>query len=115
MPDVASTVFWSLMDHWKVPDLAALELIGHPGGLTKQGTRPRFRVKGEEAKMFSLLQEIDTSLKPFGVAPDDWLRKPITEKPFRGATPLEHIARHHREGAQAVLRRIMQVSLLGSV
>jgi hypothetical protein len=102
------------MDQWKVPDLAALELIGHPGGLTKQRTRPRFRVKGEEAKLFSLLLEIDDSLKPFGVAPDDWLRKPIAEEPFRGATPLEHIARHHQDGAQAVIRRIMQVSLLGS-
>jgi hypothetical protein len=112
---VASTVFWSLMDHWKVPDLAALELIGHLSGLTKQGTRPRFRVKGEEAKLFSLLQEIDTWLKTLGAAPDDWLRKPIAEKPFGGATPLEHIARHHREGAQAVIRRIMQISLLGSV
>jgi hypothetical protein len=108
-------VFWSLMDHWKVPDFAALELLGHPGGLTKQGTRPRFRLKGEEATLFALLQEIDTSLKPFGVPPDDWLRKPIAEKPFRGATSLEHIARHHVEGAQAVIRRIMQVSLLGSV
>jgi hypothetical protein len=114
-PDMASTAFWSLMDHWNVPDLAALELIGHMGGLTKQGTRPRFRVKGEEAQLFRLLLEIDTSLKPFGVAPDDWLRKPIAEKPFRGATPLEHIGRHHRDGAQAVIRRIMQVSLLGSV
>jgi hypothetical protein len=103
------------MDQWKVPDLAALELIGHSGGLTKQGTRPRFRVKGEEAKLFGLLQEIDTSLKPFSVVPDDWLRKPIAEEPFRGATPLEHIARHHRDGAQAVIRRIIQVSLLGSV
>jgi hypothetical protein len=115
VPEVASTVFWSLMDHWKVPDLAALELIGHVGGLTKQGTRPRFRVKGEEAKLFSLLQEIDASLKSLGVAPDDWLRKPIAEKPFSGATPLEQIARHHREGAQAVIRRIMKASLLSSV
>jgi hypothetical protein len=35
-PDVPSTVFWSLMDHWKLGDLEALDLLRHPGDLTKK-------------------------------------------------------------------------------
>ena len=112
-PDRPSAAFWSLMARWKVPDLAALALIGHPGGLTKKGTRPRFRVAGEEATLFSFLQEIDSGLQLLGTAPDIWLRQPIAAAPFDGATPLEHIARQHQDGARATIRRIMQVGLQG--
>ena len=46
-----STVFWALMDAWQVEDMQALALIGHPGGLTKKGTRPRFKLVGDEVTM----------------------------------------------------------------
>jgi hypothetical protein len=109
--EMSSTAFWSLADRWKMPDLTALELIGHPGGLTKKGTRPRFRVTGDEAKLFGLLQEIDAALEPFGTAPAVWLRQPIAAAPFKSATPLEQISRRGQEGAHDIIRRIMQLGL----
>jgi hypothetical protein len=84
-PDVSSTAFWSLMDRWKVDDLAALKVIGHPGGLTKKGTRPRFRIMGPEAALFSYLRAIDTALQPMQSNPADWIRQPIKEVPFSGS------------------------------
>jgi hypothetical protein len=40
----SSIVFWSLMDRWGIPDETALALIDRPGGLTRSGKRPRFRL-----------------------------------------------------------------------
>jgi len=48
--DYTSTVFWALMDRWKLSDVEALNLIGHPGGLTKKGTRPRALLWWEQPK-----------------------------------------------------------------
>jgi hypothetical protein len=114
-PDASSTEFWSLMDRWRVEDLAALDLIGHSGGLSKKGTRPRFRLPGEKAPLFHLLREIDAALGALGAPPDVWLRRSIASTPFSGATPLQHISVRGQQGARDVIRRIMKLGLLGPV
>jgi hypothetical protein len=101
------------MDRWRLEDLAALDLIGHPGGLSKKGTRPRFRLQGEEAHIFGLLREIDAALVALGAPPDVWLRLSVASTPFSGATPLQHISVRRQQGARDVIRRIMELGLLG--
>ena len=100
-----------MMDRWKVTDLAALDLIGYRGGLTKKGTRPRFRVVGPGAELFSYLREIETGLKTLGSEPVDWIRQPIKEDPFKGTTPLAHITHGGVVGARDVIRKIMALGL----
>jgi hypothetical protein len=99
------------MGRWKVEDMEALHLIGHREGLTKKGTRPRFRVTGPQAELFSFLREIDAALESLGRDPADWIREPIKEAPFRGATPLTHISRQGLVGARNVVRKILAVGL----
>jgi hypothetical protein len=99
------------MDAWKLNDLEALALIGHPGGLTKKGTRPRFRLTGAEAERFRYLREIDEGLKPLGIAPAKWLRQIRGNAPFNGDTPLTHITRSGVDGAREVIRAILAMGL----
>jgi hypothetical protein len=114
-PDVTSTLFWSLMERWKIGDLEALRLIGHPGGLTKKGIRPRFRVKGQEAELFSHLREIEAALVPLAQDPGAWLRRPIKDAPYRGVSPLRHICQHGIEGARDVAHTLFLVGLQRSI
>jgi hypothetical protein len=85
-----------LIDRWKVGDVAALDLIGHSGGLTKKGSRPRFKLTGAEAEVYGYLREIDSALEPHGIDPADWIQRPISEAPFNRDTPLTH----HRQGCE---------------
>jgi hypothetical protein len=98
-----------------VPDLAALELLGHAGGLTKKGTRPRFKVIGAEADMLAYLQELEAALTAMGTDPGRWINEPIKAAPFRGATPLAFMTRTRTEGARDVVRFVLQQGLRGSV
>ena len=107
----ASTVFWSLVDRWNVADAAALELIGHPGGLTKKGTRPRFRLQGDEVDMLAGLQEIDAALVPLKLEPAKWVHDPAGEAPFGGATPLAYMTRERMPGVREALRFILRHGL----
>ncbi|MBS0640212.1 MAG: DUF2384 domain-containing protein [Proteobacteria bacterium] len=109
--DYTSTVFWALMDRWKLTDAEALDLIGHRGGLTKKGTRPRFKVAGAEAALFGHLREIEAALAPLVGDPAAWLRSPIPESPFDGSSPLDYMTRKKIEGAQAVGRAILLTGL----
>ena len=108
---IASTAFWSLMDRWRIPDEAALDLIGHPGGLTKQGTRPRFRLTGEAADLFQGLLEIDAALGLLKLDPGAWLNGPIKAKPFAGATPLAFLTGTRMPGARSTIRFVLQNGL----
>jgi hypothetical protein len=109
--DITSTVFWALMDRWKLPDSEALNLIGHSGGLTKTGTRPRFKVVGKEAELFAHLREIDATLSPLVRDSGAWMRKPLKEAPFNGMTPLAYITQKGLEGAKAVERAVLMAGL----
>jgi hypothetical protein len=109
--DLTSGTFWSLMDRWKMPDLDALLLIGHGGGLTKKGTRPRFKFSDGEAEVISAIRSVDASLARLGLDPAAWLSMPLQPDPFRGATPLDVIRKHHLQGLREVSRYLTQVSL----
>jgi hypothetical protein len=112
---LSSTVFWSLVDRWALTDLDALRLLGHPGGLTKKGTRPRFRLAGAEAEMAMLLRTIDEALTTMGTEPRNWIAAPIAEAPFKGATPLALLMRRHIPAARDISQYILQLGLRQSL
>ena len=99
------------MDRWAIPDLPALRLIGHSGGLSKKGTRPRFKLAGEEADMAKLLFEIDQAISNLGLDPKAWVNKPIKIAPFEGGTPLSYLSRNRLQGTQQVSRYILKNGL----
>jgi hypothetical protein len=99
------------MDRWSIPDIPALELIGHLGGLTKKGTRPRFRLVGEEVDMLRGLQEIDAALVPLQLDPRNWLDQPLKAEPFGGATPMVYLTRTRLKGIRDTIRYILQNGL----
>ncbi len=112
---VPSAAFWTLMDRWQVPDLDALALIGHAGGLTKKGTRPRFRLEATEAVRYAGLRALDQALEGLSLDPRRWLATPQRPAPCRGAKPLDLLRRDadaarqllhalHRQGLEAGLR-----------
>jgi hypothetical protein len=57
-------------------------------GLTKKGTRPRFKLVGPEADLFVVLREIDITLRAASLEPDRWLRTPARSNPLAGKTPI---------------------------
>lgn len=108
---LTSSYFWDLMADWKVSDLDALDLIGHTGGLTKQGKRPRFRLSSDENERLALFKNIDDSLRSAGLEPMDWLRKPIPKAPFYGEAPIQLMVTRGKEGAREASRYILQQGL----
>ena len=108
---VTSAAFWGLMDRWALPDLAALRLIGHSGGLSKSGTRLRFKLLEEEAEMVKLLFEIDQAIRNLGLDPKSWVDKPIKAEPFAGGTPISYLTRTRLQGTQQVGRYILKNGL----
>lgn len=99
-----SAAFWSLMDRWGIGDLDALALVGHDGGLTKKGTRPRFRLQGPEAHRYAGLRALDTALSTLGQEPTQFLHTAQTQAPFNGDTPLALLHRDGVEGARSLIR-----------
>ena len=112
---IASTAFWSLMDRWVIPDKEALDLLGYPGGLTKKGTRPRFKLTGEEVEMFRVLQEIDGALPPLKLDPATWFQQPNRDALFNGAAPLAFLTRMRLPGARSTIRFLLQHGLAMSM
>ena len=108
---VASTRFWELMDRWRVGDLDALALIGHPGGLTKRNTRPRFRLLGDEQARFTALARLDTALGALGLEPAGWLSTTRQEAPFKGDPPLAVLQRDGETGARQLLHLLNRQGL----
>ena len=108
---ISSTAFWSLMDKWRVPDAQALDLIGHPGGLTKKGTRPRFKLTGDEVEMLRGLQEIDAALVPLKLDAARGFYEPVKEVPFEGATPLAFLVQTRLAGVRETIRFIVRHGL----
>lgn len=99
-----SAAFWSLMDQWGIEDLDALALVGHEGGLTRKGTRPRFRLQGTEAHRYAALRALDTALSTLGQEPTHFLRTKQTRAPFNGDTPLALLRRDGADGARSLIR-----------
>ena len=112
---VASTAFWSLMDRWQVPDTEALTLIGYEGGLTKKGTRPRFKLADDAVETLQGLHEVDAALVPLKLDPKTWLHQPVKEAPFEGVTPLAFLVRMRLPGIRAAIRFLLQHGLKMSI
>jgi hypothetical protein len=85
---ISSKLFWDLVDRWQVPDTDALALIGHEGGLTRKGTRPRFTLKGEETRRFANLAAIERLLIDIEGEAGPWLRRSQAGAPFARRKPL---------------------------
>jgi hypothetical protein len=108
---LTSGTFWSLVDHWSMADCDALQLIGHGGGLTKAGTRPRFKLSDGEAEVVAAMRSLDTTLAQLGLDPAKWLAAPLRPEPFRDATPLHVIQQGQLQGLRQVGRFLTQMSL----
>ena len=108
---IPSTAFWTLMDRWRVADLDALALLGHAGGLTGKGTRPRFRLQGEEPARYAALRQLDTALDALGLDPGGWLSTPRREAPFNGGTGLAVLQRDGLAGARQLLHLLNRQGL----
>ena len=108
---VPSAAFWALMDRWRVADLDALDLLGHAGGLTGKGTRPRFRLQGGEPACYAALRQLDTAFEALGLDPGDWLSAPRQEAPFNGETALALLRRDREPGARRLLRLLNRQGL----
>ena len=76
------------MDHWKVSDIPALDMNAHRGGLSKKGTRGRFKLLEPEARMVSLLFKINQTLENLELDRGTWVDQPVKAVPFGGATPV---------------------------
>ncbi len=112
---LTSATFWTLMDRWRVADLDALALIGHGGGLTRKGTRPRFRLVGEEAARQAALRRLDGALEALGIDPSGWLRAVRKDPPFRGETPLAALTRDGEPAARQLLRLLNRQGLASAL
>jgi hypothetical protein len=108
---LSSGTFWSLVDHWQLPDLDALQLIGHGGGLTQKGTRPRFKLSDSEAEVVAAMRSLDATLAQLSLDPATWLSTPLRPAPFRGAAPLDVIRKGRLQGLRDVSRYLTQMSL----
>jgi hypothetical protein len=108
---LTSGTFWSLVDRWSMADRDALQLIGHSGGLTRTGTRPRFKLSEGEAEVVSAMHSLDTTLAQLGLDPAEWLAAPLRPEPFRGAPPLAVIQQTQLQGLRQVSRFLTQMSL----
>jgi hypothetical protein len=92
-------------------DLDALHLIGHGGGLTKAGTRPRFKLSEGEAEIAAAMRSLDATLAQLGLDPAEWLAAPLRPEPFRGTSPLAVIQQGQLQGLREVSRFLTQMSL----
>lgn len=57
--NLTTKAFWPLIDKWQIADQHALRLLGHEGGLTSTGKRPRFTLTVDEAERVPYLKQID--------------------------------------------------------
>ena len=109
--NVTSAAFWELMARWKVADLTALDLIGHSAGLSKKGTRPRFKLAGEESEMVKLLFEIDEAVARQGLDPHAWVNKSLQAPPFEGTSPISYLTRNRLKGVKATSQYLLKNGL----
>ena len=96
---------------WRVGGIETGAWIGHAGGLTKNGTRPRFKLAGGEAEILRGLLEVDAALAPLGLEGGKWVREPVAEEPFGGRTPLAFMIDMRLEGIRGTLRFILRHGL----
>ena len=103
------------MNRWGVAELDALAILGHFGGLTKKGTRPRFKLNPDEIDILTRLRDIDLALTTARLDPQEWLREPIAAKPFLGVAPLSYLSQSGLPGARELIHYIFQQGLRWSI
>jgi hypothetical protein len=108
---LSSGMFWALADRWKLADIDALDLIGHKGGLTKKGTRPRFKLTEEEGEIVAAMRSLSETLEQLGLDPVQWLSAPIRPDPFRGTTPISMIRERRLQGLRDTSHYLTQMGL----
>ena len=57
MPPPSASMFWALMDRWRMSDNEALELVSYDGKLPSPGKRPRFRLSPDQRRVMAVLLE----------------------------------------------------------
>ena len=102
--------FWALMAAWRVADAEALELIGFPGKLGRDGKRPRFRLTTRQAKALGFLQEIDQALRAINQDPVGWLHRKQRSAPFSGRSPLAFMLAGGQEAMTEVNRFVARMA-----
>ena len=112
---VSSKLFWSLVDRWQVPDAEALVLLGHEGGLTKRGTRPRFTLAPEEAHRLANLLAIDRLLTDVEGEPGPWLRRSNAAQPFARTRPIAFMVKGGAPAIDATRRFLEKLALRKSL
>lgn len=112
---LSSGTFWSLVDRWELADVEALRLIGHKGGLTKKGTRPRFKLTEAEGEIVTAMRSLNETMDQLGLDSAQWLAAPLRPEPFRGATPVSVIRKRRLQGLREVSRYLTQMGLLQSL
>lgn len=108
---LSSGSFWALVDRWKLADLDALELIGHGGGLTKTGTRPRFKLTAGESEVVAAMRSLDETLEQLELDPAKWLQAPLHPAPFGGDKPVSLILKKRLQGLRDASRYLTQMGL----
>jgi hypothetical protein len=108
---LSSGAFWALVDQWKLPDTDALDLIGHQGGLTKKGTRPRFKLAEKEEEIVAAMRSLSETLDQLGLDPAKWLSMPVRPDPFKGATPISIIRKRRLQGIRDASHYLTQMGL----
>ncbi len=111
-PEATSAAFWALIDRWEIGDADALALIRQESGLTRKGTRGRFRLVGEPAARYAALRRIDTALEMLGRTPA-WLRRPQRASPFDGRSPVATMIADP-DGIAATIRVLTRQGLSGA-
>jgi hypothetical protein len=111
---LTTKAFWPLIDKWQIADEKALRLLGHEGGLTSTGKRPRFTLTVDEARRVPYLRQIDLVLETvFGGT--DWLSKPIRQTPFKGLSPIDFMIKNQMPAFAEVLRYLNRLALSKAV
>ena len=110
LSNLTTKAFWPLIDKWQVADEKALRLLGHEGGLTSTGKRPRFTLTVDQARRVPYLRQMDVVLEiVFGGT--DWLSKPIRKTPFKGLSPIDYMIQNQLAGVTEVLHYLNRLAL----
>jgi hypothetical protein len=113
-PFITGAAFWALMTRWSVPDDLALALIAGPPR-PKSGSRPRFRLVGEQVETYALLRAIDMHLADLGKDPAAFLAAPNHDKPFARKPPIAYMARGGQPAAAETLRYLEREAFKASL
>ena len=98
----------------QIADEKALRLLGHEGGLTSAGKRPRFTLTVDEARRVPYLRQIDLVMETlFGGT--DWLSKPLRLTPFKGLSPIDYMVKNQLPAFAEVLRYLNRLALSKTV